>query len=415
MIYKSNENPNETSNEFNYFQSNNIVLILAISLLVVFLILLYRRSKYKKHVLFVTIILFGAYITLLFFNNKNSTSNNQVTAVYLKWLEINKEKISAVQMHDQLIELKEFKNNQHRITGKLISGLNQHVNTVLYPLISGDMDELDTNDITYAIKCAEKVIQLYRNSDFFNNASIDAKEYNSSTNDLYLKKYIANKITLETYQTIISDDSTQYKDGLDKIEELKQIDSSSAYVYNMAGIIHEKMNDLENAKINLSIAEQKAPLWIEPIVNHGKIFVKENKIDSAAIKFEYAIKLNSNEIKACNELKKIKALVNNNSKTETNFEMDFVLNLYDNENKYGCVFGNCNNGTGKYIWSDNSMYEGEFKNNMPHGKGKHTDKHGNVVEGEYKEGFVNGYATKIYKDGRKISGIWKDSELIEKE
>ncbi|MDG2344165.1 MAG: caspase family protein [Flavobacteriales bacterium] len=393
-------------------QLKNILLITLSVLTLLYVIFYLKKLKNKNLILVAIILIMGSYLSVSFIPSLNKSNID----LYLSWVEKNKDNINAIQMHSELIEINELEENKHKISGKLLIELNKNINTVLYPLVSGNIDEINKDKIEFAIKCAKEVITIYKNS-YYSSHTIGNE---SNSKDLFLEKYIANKITLETYEFIINDDSTKYKEGLSKIQELKNIDSSSAYVYNVAGIFYEKMNDLDNAKKNTSIAEQKAPFWTEPIVNHGKIYVKENQLDSAEMKFIKALKINAEQAYAKQEIEKINPdyeniLYPNESEADLLKEITNKQPKKDQIKmvKEGCLSGNCYSGVGHYVWSDNSSYQGEFHNRMPHGKGKHTDRYGNVIEGEFKKGLVNGYATKTYTSGKTVGGTWENSQLID--
>ena len=56
----------------------------------------------------------------------------------------------------------------------------------------------------------------------------------------------------------------------------------------------------------------------------------------------------------------------------------------------GCKEGNCDNGYGKWVYTDKTTYEGEWAN-----------------------GFMNGQGTFTWSDGKQKSGIWKNGKLQE--
>jgi len=51
--------------------------------------------------------------------------------------------------------------------------------------------------------------------------------------------------------------------------------------------------------------------------------------------------------------------------------------------EYGCIKGDCENGTGTYNFKDGSSYSGEWKDGKPDGKGKMTYKNGKIEEGRF--------------------------------
>ena len=100
----------------------------------------------------------------------------------------------------------------------------------------------------------------------------------------------------------------------------------------------------------------------------------------------------------------------------------------------GCKEGNCENGFGKWIYTDKTTYEGEwvetkkqgkgtepwpngyiykgdFENSLWHGLGTLTFPDGSLYEGEWSNGFMNGEGTFTWADGQQTSGIWKNGKL----
>ncbi len=74
----------------------------------------------------------------------------------------------------------------------------------------------------------------------------------------------------------------------------------------------------------------------------------------------------------------------------------------------GCITGNCNNGTGSYIFKNGAKYTGQFLNNLPHGKGVAEFPNGERYEGDMAGGSFNGYGTLFLEDGNKVSGYWRE-------
>ena len=102
----------------------------------------------------------------------------------------------------------------------------------------------------------------------------------------------------------------------------------------------------------------------------------------------------------------------------------------------GCKEGNCENGFGKWVYTDKTTYEGEwvqtqkqgkgietwpngyiyngeFKNSVWNGQGKLTFPNGATYEGKWENGFMNGEGKFTWSDGKEKIGIWKNGNLQE--
>ncbi|KAG6517526.1 phosphatidylinositol 4-phosphate 5-kinase 9-like [Zingiber officinale] len=89
-----------------------------------------------------------------------------------------------------------------------------------------------------------------------------------------------------------------------------------------------------------------------------------------------------------------------------NFRVTEVILL--NGDKYmGTLLGNMPEGSGKYIWSDGCMYEGEWRRGMRHGHGKMTWASEAIYEGEFFSGYMHGNGTYIGSDNLTYKGRWK--------
>ena len=83
----------------------------------------------------------------------------------------------------------------------------------------------------------------------------------------------------------------------------------------------------------------------------------------------------------------------------------FLLFISLSENikaETGCISGNCDNGTGVYIYANGNQYSGEFKNGLKHGVGIFTyfsdtqDNEGREkYEGEFKDDIFHGFGINI--------------------
>ncbi len=80
----------------------------------------------------------------------------------------------------------------------------------------------------------------------------------------------------------------------------------------------------------------------------------------------------------------------------------------------GCLAGDCENGRGKYVYPDNTFYEGTFKNKKADGYGVCYFVDGDIYVGEWKEHTFHGQGTMYYSNGINITGTWEKGNYIKK-
>ena len=79
-----------------------------------------------------------------------------------------------------------------------------------------------------------------------------------------------------------------------------------------------------------------------------------------------------------------------------------------------CIEGNCENGEGKFLYKDNSLYEGKFENKKANGFGTCVYANGNIYKGEWKDHNFEGKGILTYYTGTVYAGVWLKGQLIEK-
>ena len=82
--------------------------------------------------------------------------------------------------------------------------------------------------------------------------------------------------------------------------------------------------------------------------------------------------------------------------------------------KAQCIEGNCESGEGKFLYSDNSIYQGSFLNNKANGFGLCTYSNGNYYKGEWKNHTFEGKGILTYSNGIVYAGIWEKGQLVQK-
>ncbi len=87
----------------------------------------------------------------------------------------------------------------------------------------------------------------------------------------------------------------------------------------------------------------------------------------------------------------------------------YIGTLLNEDGQEGCVLGDCESGTGTYIFKGGkAKYEGRFTNSKPNGQGTCHYSEGNWYEGDWVNGSFNGVGIMYMLDGSIISGIWKE-------
>ena len=185
------------------------------------------------------------------------------------------------------------------------------------------------------------------------------------------------------------------------------------------------INDLNEKKVHIKMKYYYALNYKE----------KQNKF------FDSLDKINYNELKNINEIKKSFALIINENQLKTDFInlMDYINNIkemdnnnYNNfqkiidnqnifrtkivtdneENKYiGELKENLKTGKGILYLNNGSKYEGEFENNKYSGKGVLYYVNGDIYDGEFKDGKMEGKGIKYFKNGDKKEGVFKNNNM----
>ncbi|KAG0483666.1 hypothetical protein HPP92_011750 [Vanilla planifolia] len=69
-------------------------------------------------------------------------------------------------------------------------------------------------------------------------------------------------------------------------------------------------------------------------------------------------------------------------------------------------FDGLQHGTGKYLWTDGCMYEGQWRRGTTFGQGKFSWPSGATYEGHFKAGFMDGFGTHTASSGHTYRGSW---------
>ena len=73
----------------------------------------------------------------------------------------------------------------------------------------------------------------------------------------------------------------------------------------------------------------------------------------------------------------------------------------------GCKEGNCENGFGKWVYTDKTTYEGEWVGTKKNGQGIETWPNGYIYKGEFKNSEWSGVGVLTFPDGSTYEGEWE--------
>jgi hypothetical protein len=76
------------------------------------------------------------------------------------------------------------------------------------------------------------------------------------------------------------------------------------------------------------------------------------------------------------------------------------------QEKTGCVYGNCENGKGTYVYANGFTYEGSFLHGVREGRGMLKGSDGSWYDGMWVNDKFQGQGTYMWPNGAKYIGAW---------
>lgn len=80
----------------------------------------------------------------------------------------------------------------------------------------------------------------------------------------------------------------------------------------------------------------------------------------------------------------------------------------------GCLIGNCYDGVGIYLWTNDDLYVGEWKNGIRTGYGRFDWASGDFYTGYFKDNLLDGRGFYSKKDGTEMDGYFEKNVFIRK-
>ncbi|MBM9579773.1 hypothetical protein JWG45_21730 [Leptospira sp. 201903070] len=78
----------------------------------------------------------------------------------------------------------------------------------------------------------------------------------------------------------------------------------------------------------------------------------------------------------------------------------------------GCIQGDCNSGTGTYVYDNGDEYRGSFQNDLRNGPGRIKYANGDRFDGEFKDDLKEGKGTYIFKNGALLEGTFQAGSMM---
>nr|WP_232371734.1 hypothetical protein [Leptospira ainazelensis] len=78
----------------------------------------------------------------------------------------------------------------------------------------------------------------------------------------------------------------------------------------------------------------------------------------------------------------------------------------------GCIQGECNSGSGTYVYDNGDEYRGSFQNGLRNGPGRIKYANGDRFDGGFKDDLKEGKGTYIFKNGALLEGTFQAGSMM---
>jgi hypothetical protein len=80
--------------------------------------------------------------------------------------------------------------------------------------------------------------------------------------------------------------------------------------------------------------------------------------------------------------------------------------------KKGCIYGDCKEGYGIYVYKDNTKYQGDFKEGLADGEGICLYQNGDYYIGQWTKHSYDGIGMLQFEDGTRMNGEWQKGDYL---
>jgi WD40 repeat protein/tetratricopeptide (TPR) repeat protein len=210
--------------------------------------------------------------------------------------------LSAFNIRQLLNTCDEYDDLKENIDGTLIINLNKQIKPIIRSLIVEQGETVSSEEIKEALRLAKMALEMGKDQ------------------VLDPEKLEINVLLLEIFDVLKSDNKEEYLNALKKVEQIKALDPSGSYAFNVSAELHHRLKNPEKAIEELKAAEEIAPSWVAPKLMSGQILVEEKKYEEAKEKILAAIELNEENAQSHADLAQVYILTGETTKAKESIQ-----------------------------------------------------------------------------------------------
>ena len=188
-------------------------------------------------------------------------------------LALPKLKPSVLHLFGELLKMGISEQLKEILKAEVFSALISSAEGIIEPFIRGLTRLPSIQQIQESITDIEEALKIYPDD------------------SLLTRKASFQKLFLEVQEILLSNDYQEYPLAIEKLDLIIKEEPNAAYTYNTKSVIYQKLQEVDKAKKNASIAKEKTPSWSEPRNNLGKIYLEEGEYEKAITEYKEIISI----------------------------------------------------------------------------------------------------------------------------
>ena len=226
----------------------------------------------------------------------------------------------ATEIYEQIITNPETEYLKSRVKCLLTTRIQYHAQNIIETIVRGSNVLPSMRELEKTIIELDYCLKLY------------------DTTSVLFRRIKAKKLLASAQFALISGDVTLISSAYNTIEEIKRLEPTAAYLYDILSQLYAKQKKLEKAKENIDIALGKLPNCTSFLTTKGKNLALEGKYDEAIKIFKDMTVEKPDSATGYTELALIYTLQGQFEKALQNFDSaivkskkdPFILNMYGN-------------------------------------------------------------------------------------